>query len=320
METDASRNATGGVIWQQQEDSKWKPDRKLLAMVQTFEHYYPKLWGQKFFVVTDHQALLYFASKRVLSTRQIRWADFLSNFDITFQYRPGKENVAADALSRKTVDLPTVKAREKKERTQALIPPERLNFPIAATDGIPTKVRIEDIPQGADLVDLIRRENEVQSLGKKDGKLVVPEKTTDGRIFLRTALIREAYVPKIFAYPGQNKVIKMLTREYTWPRLKQDIRQYIRNCYDCRRNKTPRNKTPGLLHPLPVPNNVWDHVVVDGKDMPKDRYGYNYVWTFIDKFSRIMATLPADFKIGDKVFLRKKGFATQAPTTRLDSQ
>ncbi|RYP46995.1 hypothetical protein DL770_011303 [Monosporascus sp. CRB-9-2] len=29
---------------------------------------------------------------------------------------------------------------------------------------------------------------------------------------------------------------------------------------------------------------------------------------------------PADFRVGDKVFLRKKGFATQAPTTRLDSQ
>ncbi|RYO82457.1 hypothetical protein DL764_009599 [Monosporascus ibericus] len=83
----------------------------------------------------------------------------------------------------------------------------------------------------------------------------------------------------------------MLTREYTWPRLKQDVRQYIRNYYDYRRNKTPRDKTPGLLHPLPVPNDVWDYVVVDGKDMPKDRYGYDYVWTFIDKFNRIMATL-----------------------------
>ena len=310
VETDASRNATGGVIWQQQKNGEWKPvgyfsktmtpaervypiqDRELLAVVQTLEHYCPELWGQKFFVVTDHQALLYFASKRALSTRQIRWADFLSNFDITFRYRPGKENVAADALSRKTADLPTVKAREKEERTQALIPPERLDFPIAAIDATSPETRVDHIPRGADLVDLIRRENKAQHLGTKDSKLVVPEKTTDGSVFLRTALIREAHEPKIFAHPGQNKVIKMLEREYTWPRLKQDVRQYVRNCYDCRRNKTPRDKTPGLLHPLPIPNEVWDHVVVDGKDMPKDRYGYDYVWTFIDKFSRIMATLP----------------------------
>ena len=135
VETDASRNATGGVIWQQQEDDNWKPvgyfsktmtpaeraypiqDRELLAVVQTLENYCPELWGQKFFVVTDHQALLYFASKRALSTRQIRWADFLFNFDIIFQYRPGKENVATDALSRKIASLRTVKAYKKEERT-----------------------------------------------------------------------------------------------------------------------------------------------------------------------------------------------------------
>jgi hypothetical protein len=81
VETDASRNATGGVIWQRQEDDEWKPvgyfsktmtpaeraypiqDRELLAVVQTLEHYCPELLGQKFVVVTDHQALLYFSCK-----------------------------------------------------------------------------------------------------------------------------------------------------------------------------------------------------------------------------------------------------------------
>lgn len=151
VETDASRNATGGVIWQQQEDGIWKPvgyfsktmtpaeraypiqDRELLAVVQTLEHYTPELIGSKFFVVTDHQALVYFSSKKILSTRQVRWADFLANFDITFQYRPGKDNVAADALSRKTADLPTVKAREREERNMALIPPERIEPCVGAT-------------------------------------------------------------------------------------------------------------------------------------------------------------------------------------------
>ena len=305
VETDASRNATGGVIWQQQEGGVWKPvgyfsktmtpaeraypiqDRELLAVVQTLEHYYPELLGMQFFVVTDHQALVYFASKRMLSTRQIRWADFLSNFDITFQYRPGKENVAADALSRKTADLPTVKAREREERTTTLVPPEKLGFPIAAVaEGTP------EAPKGADLVDLIRAENHQQALGLKDGRLWVPEKTSDGHIFLRTALVREAHVPQIFAHQGQNKTIKALEREYYWPEMKKTIRQYVRNCYECHRNKATHDKTPGLLHPLPIPQTVWEHVVVDGKDMPKDRYGYDYVWVFIDKFSRIIATLP----------------------------
>jgi hypothetical protein len=67
---------------------------------------------------------------------------------------------------------------------------------------------------------------------------------------------------------------------------------YIRNCKKCGRNKTRHDKTPGLLHPLPVLNQVWEQVVVDGKDIPKDEYGYDYVWVFVCTFSKLLATLP----------------------------
>ncbi|KAM4064200.1 reverse transcriptase (RNA-dependent DNA polymerase) [Hirsutella rhossiliensis] len=326
LETDASRNATAGVLWQEQPDQTWKPvgffsktmtpaeraypiqDRELLAVVQSLEHFYPELLGQKFDVITDHEALVHFSTKRLLSVRQIRWSDFLAQFDIRFLYRPGRLNVVADALSRKTAELPTVKAREAEERTVTLIPPERLGF---ATDSLdptaagnlplrtlqtPDQDRPEldpnSVPKGAELVSLIRQENLLQDLGTHGTHLIVPAQTSDKQTFLQTALIREAHEPQIFAHAGQNKVIKLLQRDFYWPRMKEDIRRYIRNCHDCRRNKTPRDKTPGLLHPLPVPTSVWEHVECDGKDMPKDRYGYDYVWTFVCKLSRIIATLP----------------------------
>src|ERR1700694_646313 len=84
-----------------------------------------------------------------------------------------------------------------------LIPPEKIDIPITATSGdSPNNV---DVPRGADLVELIRHENNSQGIGMEDGKLLVPEKTLDDKIFLRTALIREAHVPKIFAHPGQKR-------------------------------------------------------------------------------------------------------------------
>lgn len=311
-ETDASRNATGGLIMQKQPDGLWKPtgyfsktmtpaeraypiqDRELLAVVQTLEQFEPELLGTKFFVVTDHQALLYYSTKRILSTRQVRWADFLSNFDITFQYRRGQDNIAADALSRKTVDLPTVKARELEDRTMALIPPENIDeTPLNDLDAQIAAVLAKPlVPNGADLVDLIILENEKQKLGKEGNRLVVPETTSDKTIFLRTALIREAHEPVIFAHGGQHKTMEFLRKEYFWEGMRNDVKAYIRNCQQCGRNKTRHDKTPGLLHPLPIPSRIWEHVLVDGKDMPKDRHGYDYVWAFICKFSRIIARLP----------------------------
>jgi hypothetical protein len=84
-------------------------------MVDTLKHYEPELFGTKFFVITDYQALVYWLSKRCLSMRQVRWADFLANIDITSQYRWRQANIAADALSRKTVDTPTVRERDAED-------------------------------------------------------------------------------------------------------------------------------------------------------------------------------------------------------------
>jgi hypothetical protein len=349
-ETDSSALALGGCVWQLQPDGSWKPigyysrtlndaernygiqDKEFLAVVRTLEHFYSELYGSKITVLTDHEALKYWATKRVLNSRQARWADFLAEFDITYQYRPGSENVVADVLSRKAQHHPTMKARVREARTRFLVDPKDLGFTVASISDAWTRTRslvnpghlgfaiagINDGPAtpatnttaettpparedqtpdpttltGTDLIDRIIAENRAQDLGTHGGRLIVPEKTQDQSTFLRTALIRAAHEPAIFAHAGQNKLIKRLKREYYWPDMEKDIRRYSRNCRPCRRNKKTRDKTPGLLHPLPVPEGVWDQVACDGKDMPPDERGYDYVWAFTCKFSRILATLP----------------------------
>lgn len=319
VECDASAKATGGVIWQEQDDKSWKPigfssksmtpteqaypiqDQELLAVIHSLRDNEQALWGTEFVVLTDHQALVYFSSKRLLSTRQIRWSQYLANFDITWRYRPGKENVAADALSRKTIDNPTVKAREKADRTLSMIPPERVELPVASVETREDRTT----PQGSDLVDLIVKENQDRQLGLHDGRLVVPETTADGKIFLRTALLREAHEPSIFAHGGQNKTRAAVHKTYWWETLGRDVKRYIRNCRECQRNKTRHDKTPGLLHPIAIPSQVWHTVIVDGKSMPTDVQGYDYVWAFICKFARLMVTIPGK-KTDDAETLAKR--------------
>jgi hypothetical protein len=114
---------------------------------------------------------------------------------------------------------------------------------------------------------LIVLENKKQNLGTRDGKTIVPTTTSDGTIFMRTALIREAHEPPVFAHGGQNKTIYLLKQDYWWEGMTKDIKRYIKNCQKCGRNKTRHDKTPGLLHPLLVPNHVWEQVAVNGKDI-----------------------------------------------------
>jgi hypothetical protein len=62
---------------------------------------------KKFTVITDHKNLEYFGKPRQLSERQMRWAQFLGKFpNMEIAYRPGVDNVRADALSRRHQDMP----------------------------------------------------------------------------------------------------------------------------------------------------------------------------------------------------------------------
>nr|GEY19015.1 putative reverse transcriptase domain-containing protein [Tanacetum cinerariifolium] len=63
-----------------------------------WRHY---LYGTKCIVYTDHKSLQHILDQKELNIRQRQWLELLSDYNCDFRYHPGKENVVANALSRK---------------------------------------------------------------------------------------------------------------------------------------------------------------------------------------------------------------------------
>ena len=75
--------------------------KEMLAIVEAIRTWRPYLLGRKFFIRTDHRSLKYFLDQRVATPEQKKWVAKLLGYDYEILYRPGRENSAADALSRR---------------------------------------------------------------------------------------------------------------------------------------------------------------------------------------------------------------------------
>ncbi|OMO96175.1 Retrotransposon gag protein [Corchorus capsularis] len=76
-------------------------DKELYALVralQTWQHY---LWPKEFVIHTDHESLKYLRGQQKLNKRHAKWSEFIESFPYVVRYKQGKDNVVADALSRR---------------------------------------------------------------------------------------------------------------------------------------------------------------------------------------------------------------------------
>ncbi|KAL4026110.1 hypothetical protein IC575_014534 [Cucumis melo] len=77
-------------------------DLELAAVVLALKIWRHYLFGEKFHIFTDHKSLKYIFDQKELNLRQKRWLELIKDYDCTIEYHPGKANVVADALSRKS--------------------------------------------------------------------------------------------------------------------------------------------------------------------------------------------------------------------------
>jgi transposase InsO family protein len=323
LETDASDWASGGVLSQYDDNGNLCPvayfssrhsatecnyeiyDKELLAIIKAMEEWRPELQGADLptEILTDHKNLEYFTTTKILSQRQVRWSEFLSQFNFRIIYRPGARAIRPDALSRKPGDRPD-KADQSDDRLnnrhRTMLPKELFDpnalYDIMGDNAL-TAAPIEVItPAHSESIDDItarvyaRSDTAIQLITAiqdptitkwpKELRKLVRVPMTDCKVHnrklyyrdrlyappddeLRTQLIYRAHNTGPAGHPGRVKTLDLITRSWWWPNMSRDIEQYVKACNMCVRSKASRLAPQGFLQPLPLPYRAWSDISVD---------------------------------------------------------
>ena len=113
LTTDASNVGLGAILSQNDHPCYYssrtlsKPElnystteKELLAIVWSVKRLIQYLLGRKFRIQTDHQALKLLFNVKYPSSRLLRWILRFEEYDYEIEYKKGKRNTAAGALSR----------------------------------------------------------------------------------------------------------------------------------------------------------------------------------------------------------------------------
>ena len=240
LEVDASGFAIGAVLMQKGDDDKRHPvgfyyttltpaernydiyNLELLAIVKLLRHWRPLLAGSphKIKVFSNHMNLQYWRDPQKISQRVAREVLELADYDIEIHHLKGSANGQADALSRR----PDFDQGEGDNEGMAVLPDALFARSVGPGE-----------EQDEDVVNLWvdpHQLKKIDGVWQKDGRTVVTTKSPHTK-----QLIHDHHDLPIHGHPGISRTTDLVQRWYWWPRLRQDVIQYVRGCAECQRHK-----------------------------------------------------------------------------------
>jgi hypothetical protein len=79
-----------------------------------------------------------------------------------------------------------------------------------------------------------------------------------------------------------------MQRRFDWRGMAGDVERYVLTCDACQRNKHSKQLTPGLMMPLPLPEDPCVHWTTDAVcGLPKSKRGFDAIQVYVDRLTKL---------------------------------
>jgi len=135
------------------------------------------------------------------------------------------------------------------------------------------------------------KDRKVQELSCKDNLLYL-----QNLLWVPKGLVQEImeseHDTKVAGHMGQGKTIELIRRNFWWPKMDEQIIDFVRSCPECQQIKASRHPPYGLSSLLELPYAPWRSIAMDFITELPISEECDQLWVIIDRFTKMAHFLP----------------------------
>lgn len=298
VRTDAANTGVGAVLLQEDDNNTERPvcfasktlnsaqqnysavEKECYAIIFALEKFAEYLDGTTFSIQTDNQAVTYLNKMKNTNSRLMRWAWKIQEWCPSITHIKGRDNVIADLLSRNPLE-----PELEEDRISALTLTCNLDK---------STLKKEQKKDPACRQQLLANPDQFCEVGEiiykklKNDKLVPYIPKT-----LRSTILHSLHDAPHAGHLGVDKTFKKLKSCAFFKGMKPFVKEYIKTCDLCQRNKYDNKSAAGLMGIKPITDS-WKTVYVDlmGPYITSHPNRYAYLLVAVDSFSKFVELHP----------------------------